>query len=256
VRSSLWFCSSKESNLVSSAATDVRPLIRIEKLDKRYSHKRVLRDLSLQVNAGEVVALLGANGAGKTTLMRIVAGLEQPSRGEVWLGQVPLSRASHEIRRYVGLVGHAPLLYDNLSGLENLQFFARMYDIIEPATRIEAVLRSVDLWTRRYDAVRTYSRGMIQRLAIGRAILHDPPVLLLDEPDTGLDQVSARNLAELVTTLRRSRRAVLLTTHHLERAVDWADRLAFLADGEIVEELPTAELDHAQAREHYENWIG
>jgi heme exporter protein A len=241
---------------VSSATAEARPLIRIEKLDKRYSHKRVLRDLSLQVKAGEVVALLGANGAGKTTLMRIVAGLEQPSRGEVWLGQVPLSRASHEIRRYVGMVSHAPLLYDNLSGLENLQFFARMYDIIEPEKRIEVVLRSVDLWTRRHDPVRTYSRGMIQRLAIGRAILHDPPVLLLDEPDTGLDQVSARNLAELVTTLRRSRRAVLLTTHHLERAVDWADRLAFLADGEIVEEVPTTALDHAQAREHYENWIG
>jgi heme exporter protein A len=241
---------------VSSATAEARPLIRIEKLDKRYSHKRVLRDLSLQVKAGEVVALLGANGAGKTTLMHIVAGLEQPSRGEVWLGQVPLSRASHEIRRYVGMVSHAPLLYDNLSGLENLQFFARMYDIIEPEKRIEVVLRSVDLWTRRHDPVRTYSRGMIQRLAIGRAILHDPPVLLLDEPDTGLDQVSARNLAELVTTLRRSRRAVLLTTHHLERAVDWADRLAFLADGEIVEEVPTTALDHAQAREHYENWIG
>jgi heme exporter protein A len=241
---------------VSSATAEARPLIRIEKLDKRYSHKRVLRDLSLQVKAGEVVALLGANGAGKTTLMRIVAGLEQPSRGEVWLGQVPLSRASHEIRRYVGMVSHAPLLYDNLSGLENLQFFARMYDIIEPEKRIEVVLRSVDLWTRRHDPVRTYSRGMIQRLAIGRAILHDPPVLLLDEPDTGLDQVSARNLAELVTTLRRSRRAVLLTTHHLERAVDWADRLAFLNDGEIVEEVPTTALDHAQAREHYENWIG
>ena len=124
------------------------------------------------------------------------------------------------------------------------------------ASRIETVLRSVDLWTRRHDPVRTYSRGMVQRLAIGRAILHDPPVLLLDEPDTGLDQVSARNLASLVSTLRRSRRAVLLTTHHLERAVDWADRLAFLADGEVVEEVPTASLDYESARARYEHWIG
>ena len=241
---------------VNNANPDGQALIRIDQLEKRYGRKRVLQGLSLQVCAGEVVALLGANGAGKTTLMRMVAGLEQPTHGEVWLGQVPLSKASHEIRRYVGMVSHAPLLYDNLSGWENLHFFARMYDLVEPDLRVEAVLRSVDLWTRRHDPVRTYSRGMIQRLAIGRAILHDPPVLLLDEPDTGLDQVSARNLAELVTTLRRSRRAVLLTTHHLERAVDWADRLAFLADGEIVEELPTAVTDYTQARCRYEHWIG
>jgi heme exporter protein A len=231
-------------------------LIHVERLEKRYGRKRILKEISLQVGAGEVVALLGANGAGKTTLMRMVAGLDQPTRGEIWLGQVPLSKASHEIRRYVGMVGHAPLLYDNLSGWENLSFFAEMYDLVAPSARIETVLRSVDLWTRRHDPVRTYSRGMIQRLAIGRAVLHDPPVLLLDEPDTGLDQVSARNLADLVMTLRRSRRAVLLTTHHLERAVDWADRLAFLADGEIVEEIPTASLDYTAARNRYEHWIG
>lgn len=232
------------------------PLIRVDRLEKRYGRKRVLKGVSLNVRAGEVVALLGANGAGKTTLMRIVAGLDSPTRGDIWLGQVPLSKASHEIRRYVGMVGHAPLLYDNLSGWENLSFFGNMYDLIDVDTRIETVLRSVDLWTRRHDPVRTYSRGMVQRLAIGRAILHDPPVLLLDEPDTGLDQVSARNLASLVSTLRRSRRAVLLTTHHLERAVDWADRLAFLADGEVMEEVATASLDYESARARYEHWIG
>lgn len=233
-----------------------RPLIRIEKLEKRYGSKRVLRELSLGVAAGEVVALLGANGAGKTTLMRMVAGLEKPHRGEIWLGDVPLSRTSYQIRRYVGMVGHAPLLYENLSGWENLEFFGRMYDIIDAAPRIESVLRAVDLWTRRHDPVRTYSRGMVQRLAIGRAILHDPPVLLLDEPDTGLDQPSARTLADLVATLRRNRRAVLLTTHHLDRAVTWADRLAFLADGAVVEELSTAGLDGERARQIYETWIG
>ncbi len=233
-----------------------RPLIRIEGVEKRYGGKRVLRGISLQVAAGEVVALLGANGAGKTTLMRLVSGLEKPHRGEIWLGDVPLSRTSYEIRRYVGMVGHAPLLYDNLSGWENLDFFGRMYDLVHPAPRIESVLRAVDLWTRRHDAVRTYSRGMVQRLAIGRAILHDPPVMLLDEPDTGLDQPSARTLAELIASLRRARRAILLTTHQLDRAVAWADKLAFLADGEVVEIVPTAGLDGEHARQIYEQWIG
>lgn len=240
----------------AQAASPAQPLIRIDRLEKRYGRKRILKGVTLNVEAGEVVALLGANGAGKTTLMRMVAGLDQPTQGDIWLGQVPLSKASHEIRRYVGMVGHAPLLYDNLSAWENLSFFASMYDLLDVDARIEAVLRSVDLWTRRFDAVRTYSRGMVQRLAIGRAILHDPPVLLLDEPDTGLDQISARNLAALVSTLRRSRRAVLLTTHHLERAVDWADHLAFLADGEIVDVVSTQSLGYEAARARYEQWIG
>jgi ABC-type multidrug transport system ATPase subunit len=165
---------------------------------KRYGRKRILTGVELAVPQGEVMALLGANGAGKSTLMRIISGLAKPDRGEVILGGVSTRKAGHEIRRYIGLVAHAPLLYDNLSAWENLIFYARLYDIQQPAQRVEAVLHAVELWPRRHDAVRTYSRGMTQRLAIGRAILHDPPVLLLDEPDTGLDPASAETLARLI----------------------------------------------------------
>ncbi|MBI3959842.1 MAG: heme ABC exporter ATP-binding protein CcmA [Chloroflexi bacterium] len=208
-------------------------IVRVHNVAQRYGRKPVLRDVSFQVNAGEVAALLGANGAGKTTLLRILAGLDNPERGEVWLGNVPLAAAGHEIRRYVGLVSHRPLVYDNLNGLENLRFFARMYDLVEPEPRIEAVLTAMDLWRRRYDPVRTYSRGMIQRLAIGRSILHDPPVLLLDEPDTGLDQESVAVLTDLIAQLRQGGRAVLVTTHNWERAERWADRVYHLVDGTI-----------------------
>lgn len=235
-------------------ANSQAPLIQIEDVQKRFGRKTVLRDVALCVAEGEVVALLGANGAGKTTLMRIVAGLEKPDRGEIALGGVPLAKAGHELRRYVGLVGHAPLLYDNLSGLENYRFFARMYDIVQPENRIEAVLRAMDLWHRRYDPVRTYSRGMAQRLAIGRAILHDPPVLLLDEPDTGLDQASNRMLHELIRQLRRAGRAVLLTTHNLDRAAEWADRLCLLADGAIADQSRAAALKNEEVRQRYEQW--
>lgn len=208
-------------------------IVRVEKVAQRYGHKIVLRSVSLDVKSGEVVALLGPNGAGKTTLLRILAGLDAPERGEVWLGNVAVTRAGHEIRRYVGLVSHRPLVYDNLSGLENLHFYAAMYDLVEPEQRIEAILTAMDLWRRRYDPVRTYSRGMIQRLAIGRAILHDPPVLLLDEPDTGLDQESVAVLSDLIDQLRAGGRAVLITTHNWERAERWADRVYYLSDGKV-----------------------
>ncbi|MFZ4848925.1 MAG: ABC transporter ATP-binding protein [Caldilinea sp.] len=217
-------------------------LIVARKVAKRYGRKRVLNSVDLVVPQGEVMALLGANGAGKSTLMRIISGLTQPDRGEVLLGGVSTRRAGHEIRRYIGLVAHAPLLYDNLSGWDNLLFFARLYDLQRPAERVEAVLHAVDLWPRRHDVVRSYSRGMTQRLAIGRAILHDPPVLLLDEPDTGLDPASAETLAHLIRTLGASSRAILLTTHNLERAVLWADSITLLAEGKIAQSAPAARL--------------
>lgn len=217
-------------------------LIVARSVHKRYGRKRVLNSVDLNVLQGTVMALLGANGAGKSTLMRIISGLAKPDRGDVFLGGVSTRKAGHEIRRYIGLVAHAPLLYDSLSAWDNLMFFARVYDIQQPATRVEAVLEAVELWPRRHDAVRTYSRGMTQRLAIGRAILHDPPVLLLDEPDTGLDPASAETLARLIRQLGASNRAILLTTHNLERAVMWADAVCLLADGKIAQSAPTAAL--------------
>jgi heme exporter protein A len=189
------------------------------------------------------VALLGANGAGKSTLLRIISGLLKADRGEIVLGGVPMAKAGAELRRYVGLVSHAPLLYDHLSGLENLTFFANLYDLQESKARVEAILQAVDLWRRRNDLVRTYSRGMQQRLAIARAILHDPPVLLLDEPDTGLDQQSAHMLQTLLQQLSDKRRAILFSTHNLDRALGWANSVALLLRGTISYHGPVAGLD-------------
>lgn len=220
-------------------------LISAQDVTKRYGRKPVLRGVTLTVHAGQVTALLGANGAGKTTLMRIISGLSKPDRGEIVLGGVRMVRSLHELRRYIGLVSHLPLLYENLSAWENLAFFASLYDLNNAPARIEQVLRSVELWPRRNDAVRTFSRGMVQRLAIGRATLHNPPVLLLDEPDTGLDPASADMLHGLIRTLGAADRAILLTTHNLDRALAWADSVCVLADGTILEQRPTAGLDAA-----------
>lgn len=223
-------------------------LIVVDSVHKRFGRKRVLGGVNLTVEQGQVMALLGANGAGKSTLMRIISGLAKPDRGDVVLGGVSLRKAGHELRRYIGLVSHGPLLYDNLSALDNLRFFARLYDIQAPDVRIESVLHAVDLWPRRRDPVRTYSRGMIQRLAIARAILHDPPVLLLDEPDTGLDPTSAEKLAGLIRSFGADNRAILLTTHNLERARTWADSVSFLEDGKIAFQEAASDLSEADLR--------
>ncbi|MEZ4731667.1 MAG: heme ABC exporter ATP-binding protein CcmA [Caldilineaceae bacterium] len=225
--------------------TSTSPLIHVENVYKRYATKPILRGANLAIGEGEVVALLGANGAGKSTLLRVIAGLMKADRGEIRLGGVPMQKAGSELRRYVGLVSHAPLLYHHLSGLENLTFFAGLYDLQSSRERIEAVLQAVDLWRRRNDLVRTYSRGMQQRLAIARAILHDPPVLLLDEPDTGLDQASSYMLQTLLEQLSDKRRAILFSTHNLDRASNWANSVALLMHGTITHHQSTAGLEPA-----------
>lgn len=230
---------------------DTRPLIQVSGLYKRFGRKQVLRGVEMNVAAGQVMALLGDNGAGKSTLLRIISGLAKADRGDVQLDGHSLRRVGNELRRYIGLVSHAPLLYESLSAEENLAFFAAMYDIEQPAARIENILHDVELWTRRRDPVRTYSRGMLQRLAIGRAILHNPPVLLLDEPDTGLDQSSAQMLQELIRSLGAGNRAILLSTHNLERAAEWADSVSLLVGGKIVFQEATTHLSGPQLRQLY-----
>lgn len=218
-------------------------LIAVRGIHKRLGSKSVLRGVDLEVPEGGIVALLGANGAGKTTLIRLIAGLAKPDKGSILLDGVPVTRSLPELRRYVGVVGHQPLVYDTLTGVENLRFFARLYGVAHAQMRAEAVLQQVDLFSRRNDLVRTYSRGMVQRLAIARAILHNPPVLLLDEPDTGLDPASAATLQEIIRTLGNDKRAILLTTHNIQRAITWADSVVLLADGKMDAPLATAHVD-------------
>lgn len=208
-------------------------MIKLNKLVKAFGSRVVLRGLDLHIAPGEFVIMLGANGAGKTTLMNVAATLTRPTAGQVWVGGMDAHRHAAHIRRYIGLVSHKTLLYDDLSGAQNLQFYARMYDVPRPQQRIETVLHQVGLWGRQEEPVRTYSRGMQQRLAIARAILHDPPVLLLDEPDTGLDQRAASLLGELLTAVGLSRRTVLMTTHNLERGLSLGNRTLILANGQI-----------------------
>ncbi|UCC88943.1 MAG: heme ABC exporter ATP-binding protein CcmA [Anaerolineales bacterium] len=226
-------------------------MIEIRKLVKAFGNRAVLKGVDLTVAEGEFLTLVGPNGAGKTTLMSVISTLSKPTAGQVRVSGYNLADGAVEVRRQIGLVSHKTLLYDDLSAEQNLHFYARMYDVPNVNTRIETVLRRVGLWGRQRDPVRTYSRGMQQRLAIARAMLHDPPILLLDEPDTGLDQHAAAMLSNLLHEVGATHRTVLMTTHNLERGLELGDRVAILAGGRIAYQADKSELDARQFREVY-----
>jgi heme exporter protein A len=208
-------------------------MIIVKKLVKRFGLKTVLRGLEFKVQEGEFVALLGPNGAGKTTFLRILASLSRPTQGEVRVAGFRLPTQAAAVRRNLGVVSHLPLLYGDLTAEENLRFYGRMYAVPELNQRIEDVLVLVGLISRHRDLVRTFSRGMQQRLAIGRAILHDPEVLLFDEPHTGLDQDACDMLDHLLREVAGQGRTVVMTSHDLGRVEDLASRFDVLSRGVV-----------------------
>ncbi|HMD79846.1 MAG TPA: heme ABC exporter ATP-binding protein CcmA [Anaerolineales bacterium] len=208
-------------------------MILVKKLVKRFGLKTILRGVDFQVQPGEFVALLGPNGAGKTTFLRILASLSRPSLGEVNIAGYKLPDQAAQVRARLGVVSHLPLLYSDLSAEENLRFYARLYGIMNEQARITEVLELIGLETRRRDLVRTFSRGMQQRLAIGRAILHDPEVILFDEPYTGLDQDASSVLDDILKTVARQGRTVVMTSHDLSRLENLATRFDILSRGVI-----------------------
>jgi heme exporter protein A len=208
-------------------------MITVKKLVKRFGLKTILRGVDFEVQPGEFVALLGPNGAGKTTFLRILASLSRASLGDVTIAGYRLPHEAAQVRARLGVVSHLPLLYGDLTAEENLRFYARMYNISDYDLRVAEVLEMVGLEGRRRDLVRTFSRGMQQRLAIGRAVLHDPDVVLFDEPYTGLDQDASAMLDEVLKTVAAKGRTVVMTSHDLARAEDLATRFDILSRGVI-----------------------
>ncbi len=211
------------------------PALRARGLVKRFGALTALRGVDLEVGAGTIHAILGPNGAGKTTLLRILAGLSQPTRGEVEIADSDGSlREPRKARDAIGYVGHATLLYAELSARENLLFAAKLYGVAHARERADHLLEEeglLDVAERRAGA---FSRGMAQRLSIARARIHDPSLILLDEPFTGLDRRSADRLAARLDVLRGQSRALVLITHDLRLAAELADQADILIRGQVV----------------------
>ncbi|MBN1562681.1 MAG: heme ABC exporter ATP-binding protein CcmA [Anaerolineae bacterium] len=233
-------------------------MIEVRNLVKAFGLHPVLRGLDLDVARGEFVTLLGPNGSGKSTLLRILGALSRPTSGTVKIGGWELPGEADYVRAQLGVVSHMTLLYDTLTAEENLMFFARMYNLPPESrrARIDELLHRVGLHRRARDVVMTFSRGMQQRLAIARAILHDPAVLLLDEPYTGLDVDAAALLDELLREVAISGRTVIMTTHDLQRGHALADRVAILSRGKIAYTAPCSAIKPSELPALYADTTG
>ena len=222
--------------------------VEVTDLTRSFGLKPVLRGLRLNLAHGHTLLLLGANGAGKTTLLRVLATLCRPDSGSAQVAGYDVVHDAAQLRSVVGYVGHQPHIYEELTARENLRFFARMYGLDRPDARADALLERFDLHARAADRARTLSRGQLQRLALARGIVHEPTVLLLDEPDTGLDEVAFGLLRCLLVERRQAGFATLLTTHQVERVLPLADEVAVLTNGRVAFEAPAASVTAGDVR--------
>jgi heme exporter protein A len=226
--------------------------IEVEDLRKTFGRREVLKGLSFSLEHGGFLSIFGPNGAGKTTTLRVLATLLAASSGRVAVAGHDVREDPMPVRRAIGLISHDPMLYLDLTAQENLRFYADMYGVEDRDARITELLERLELSARRHDVVRTYSKGMRQRLAIARAILHRPRVLLLDEPHSGLDPRAVDILDGLLTEIRDEHTFVMVT-HNIAKGLDWGTDLMIIEGGRIAYEH-AAGVDHdafsAVYREH------
>ena len=236
--------------------TDNPHAVQIRGLTKSFGRTPVLRGVDLDVPCGAVLSLLGPNGSGKTTLIRVLATLTKPDAGEVRICGVGLGRQAARLRRMIGVVGHDPLLYDDLTARENLRFVCRMFALDRADERVEEVTDLMGMTADLDRKAGAMSHGMKKRFSIARALLHDPQVLLLDEPETGLDQEALTLLDAVISGRASPARTVIMATHNLERAVALGDRMAVLAGGRVAYYESVDSTDTDSARQAYMRHMG
>jgi ABC-2 type transport system ATP-binding protein len=215
-------------------------MIVMEGLAKRFGDTQAVDGLSLEVSRGEIFGFLGPNGAGKTTTIRMLGALIAPSKGSAKVAGYTLGREDTQIRQRVGILTESPGLYDRLSAARNLRFFAQLYDVADVDAQVERYLRMLGLWERRHEVAGTFSKGMRQKLAIARALLHEPEVLFLDEPTSGLDPEMARLVREFIADLKQEGRTIFLCTHNLDEADRLCDRIAVFNTHILAVDTPAA----------------
>jgi len=230
--------------------------IEVEALCKSFGNNRALSDIDLKVGRGEHVTVFGPNGAGKTTLIKILSTLSKPSSGTVRLDGEDIRNDQVRIRRRNSQVGHETFLYDDLTVYENLRFYGKMYDVPDLEEHIHEVLSRVRLKSRLHDRVGILSHGMQQRVSIARAMIHNPSILFLDEPEVGLDPQAVTMLRDVLKSINTPERTILMATHNLKQGIEMGDRVVILNRGRIVYQASREEIDTASFQEIYEHYTG
>jgi ABC-2 type transport system ATP-binding protein len=213
-------------------------MIKTEELTKEFGKKIAVQSLNLEVNEGEVFGFLGPNGAGKTTTVRLLTSLIGPTRGSATVNGFRIGTDDHKIRSTVGVLTETPGMYDNLTADQNLRIFAELYDVKDISGQVEKYLKLLGLWERRFDTAGTYSKGMKQKLAIARALIHEPRILFLDEPTSSLDPEAAHMLRDFIADLRKEGRTIFLCTHNLDEADRLCDRIGVFKTRLLVVDTP------------------
>ncbi len=222
-----------------------------EGVTKSFGNIQALRGIDLKVKKSEFFTVFGPNGAGKTTLIKLLATLSKTTSGKVSIANHDIKKDPDKVRAQIGVISHDPYLYGSLSALENIKFFASLYGIPHAQERAFEVIKQVGLEHRMHDLVRTFSRGMQQRLTVARAIVHEPKILLLDEPYNGLDQEGARIFGEMLRWLKAQGRTIVMTTHNFLEGLEISDRVAIICGGKIVYENEAKSVEPERFKEVY-----
>ena len=240
---------------MTEPATIVDAAVEVRDLTRTFGVRKALDRVSFDLPQGAFLSIFGPNGAGKTTLVKVLTTLTAPSKGTAKVSGFDVVADAVELRSRIGLISHNPLLYPDLSAEENLQFFADMYGVPDAAARVRELLVAVELDHRRLDLVRTFSRGMLQRLSIARALLHRPKVLFLDEPYSGLDPHAVEILDHLIEQIRADHTFVMIS-HDLNKGLGLCSHALILAKGKVVLSAPREEIDEAVFAETYRATVG
>lgn len=227
------------------------PLIQFSKVNKKYGHIHALKDVSVSFDKGEFISIFGPNGAGKSTFLKLLCTMTSPTTGNITYEGTPLKKLKDDYRSMFGVISHQPFLYSELTAMENLRFYASLYGVKNMDERIKELLEKVELYKRRSDKVRGYSRGMLQRLSITRALLHDPDVIVLDEPYTGLDTHASDILTRILKELFDSKRTIIMVTHNIKQGYDASSRLAIIRRGQMVFDQPKTSVSMTEFEEVY-----
>lgn len=228
-----------------------KSLISLKKAGKIYGSVTALRKIDLDIYKGQSVTIFGSNGAGKSTLLKILSMQTRLSSGSLLFNGVESKKLADVYRANFGVISHQPFVYENLSAMENLEFYGSLYNVKNVKERAESLLKQLDLYARRNDAVRTYSRGMLQRISIARALIHSPEIIFLDEPYTGLDSLAGNRLSNLLKEQLSSNKTIIMVTHDIHTGLDLASQVIIMKSGNIIFNKPKSEIDESSFEKLY-----